>query len=599
MSDEQQSFPNVPHLNAFNVLRKLQNNIRSNIPAMIAQRAMSSFSLQQEPPPANASQVVFVVVYTQNPFAGQPEVREIHAQDIQKGLINSRVQINDSRGVLAMPDDEGNYLYWPGNPEFDQVNAFYYATFTLKMFERYASRQIPWSFPATRITVDPYVGNLANAFYNEQEQLLGFHAFNTNNGELHSTAQSADIVSHETAHAVLDGLRDLYNESFGLGARSFHESFGDMAAILVGLHDDSLIRRLLEWTKGDLKMSTFITEVAEHLTDELLHNQHFSHHTVYLRNAFNTLKAVPFDDLLFETDNPDTQLTREEHNYSRLFTGAFYDILVGVYERFKEHNMPDYVALYRARDVVGQILVAAIESGPLGELTFADMAKAFLATESILYNRKYYAILRYVFDKRGILSRDETDAYYKSLSDLPDIRLPEAINNSLAASIFLERELLPKLNIKPGEELYPLNTYRNAAGYAYMNYFCSRTITLEGEQYKEYNGVTVDIFGGLTLMFDKHNQLRNVCNRPVNDEDVRQIKIIISELIEYDRIAMHLYPSGISLQPNPDALLIPGVPYDKPEGNKLVKYPSIFDEIPNVISNFKDYLESQDTESDS
>ena len=47
---------------SFHVLKKLQEQMRSNIPAMIAQRAMSSFSLQQEPPPDRAFNTVFVVV---------------------------------------------------------------------------------------------------------------------------------------------------------------------------------------------------------------------------------------------------------------------------------------------------------------------------------------------------------------------------------------------------------------------------------------------------------------------------------------------------------------------------------------------------------
>lgn len=597
MSDEQSSFPHDPKQHAYQVLRKLQNNIRSNIPAMIAQRAMSSFSLQQEPPPNDANQSIFVMVYPQNPFVGEAEVRQMSLRDIGENLINSRVQIQDSGDVRAAPDEAGNYLYRPETDEFDQINAFYYATFTLRMFERYAYRQIPWSFPAARISVDPHAGDSGNAFYNEQEQLLGFHTFKTRKGEVHSTAQSADIVSHETAHAVLDGLRDLYNESFSLGTRAFHESFGDIAAILVALHDDSLIRRMLEWTEGDLKMSNFITEVAEHLTDELKHSQEFIKQTIYLRNAFNNLKAVHFDDLPYIPTDPANELSREEHNYSRLFTGTVYDILVGIYERFKEHNMPDFVALCLARDVLGHILVAAVELGPLGELDFSDMAKSFLTAEAVLYGRKYQAILRYVFDKRGILSREETDAHHKSLSNLPDIRLPQTMNNSLATSTFLE-EILPKLNIQPEHQLYPLNAYRNSVGYVYVNYFSSQTIKIQLPQHKDYEGVEVDIFGGLTLMFDKHDQLCSVCYRPSNAEDIRQIRIIIEELINHNKIASNLHPSNAKLETSPDALMIPGIPLDSPEGNKLVKYPVIFDEIPEDISNFKEYLESVDSESD-
>ena len=178
---------------------------------------MSTFTLQPEPAPDVASSTVFVTVYPQNPFVGEPEIRRMLAKEIQPGLTNSRVQVQDSAGVVAEPDNAGHYLYWPGTPEFDQVSAFYYTTFTLRMFERYAHRMIPWSFPTPRITIDPHVGDAANAFYNEQERLLGFHTFDDSAGQKHSTAQSADIVAHEAAHAVLDGLRDLSNESFGWG----------------------------------------------------------------------------------------------------------------------------------------------------------------------------------------------------------------------------------------------------------------------------------------------------------------------------------------------------------------------------------------------
>jgi hypothetical protein len=578
---------------SFQVLKKLQEQLRSNMPAMIAQRSMSSFSLQQEPPPARAYNTIFVVVYPQNPFAGQPEVREMHSEDIQSGLVNSRIQIQDSRGVLALPDDEGNYLYWPNTPEFDQVNAFYFATYTLRMFERYAHRQIPWSFPAARITVNPHVGDLANAFYNEQEQLLGFHTFETSKGETHSTAQSADIVAHETAHAVLDGLRDLWNESFGLGARAFHESFGDMAAILVALHDDSLMRRLLEWTKGNLKMSNFISEVAEQLTDTIIQSQYFKEHTVYLRNGFNTLVNKSFEELNYAPEHPETELGRQEHNYSRLFTGAFYDIWVGIYERFQDHNMPQFVALVRARDVIGHLLIMAIEASPIGELDFADMARAFLTADAVLYNSRYHAILRHVFDKRGILSKAKCDAHRQARASLPDIRLPEAINNALAAAQFLETTILPQLAISPSETLIPLSTYRNAEGYAFLNYFNSQTLILEGAQFKSYEGAGADMFGGLCLMFDKYNRLQSVCYRPVEEEDKRQARLLIAELISYDRIAEQIHPSSKELEPKPDALWIEAVPNDV---SKLVKYPVIFDEMPEDVSDLKDYLEQWESE---
>ncbi len=449
----------------FHRLRRLQEHSRSNIPAMMMQRSMSTFTLQTEPVPDELMGDVSIVVYPQDPFVGEPAVRQVDANDIRPGLVNSRVRIQDSGGGVAQPDTEGNYMYWPGTKEFDQVNSFYYTTFTLRMYERYARRSIPWSFPTPRIMVDPHVGNEANAFYNEQDRLLGFHYFEAQ-GEAVSTATSADIVSHEAAHAILDGLRDLYNESFGLGPASFHESFGDMSAVLVALHDDSLVRRLLEWTKGDLRMDSFITAIAEQMTASLRESgMSAPERTVYLRNALNDLKAIPFDELPYVPDNPEMELGRQVHNYSRLFTGAFYDILAGIYEKLSQ-DMPSHLAVHRARDMVGYMLVSAIELGPVGEFDFSDMARAFLAADAVLYDGRHHGILTEVFGERRILSPAAAADYLKELKDLPNIGLPEALNSALTSALFLEQKVIPALKLPEDIELIPMGAYRNTAGHA-------------------------------------------------------------------------------------------------------------------------------------
>lgn len=577
----------------YNMIRQLQEHIRSNIPAMIAHRALSSFTLSEEETPLQAREQVLVVVYPQDPFVGEPEVRRMSVNDVRDGLINGRVRIDDSRGEAAKPDENGNYMYLPGSIEFDQVNAFYYTTFTLRMYERYARRSIPWSFPAPRISINPHVGNRANAFYDEHEQMLGFHTF-THNGKEHSTAQSADIVSHEAAHAILDGLRDLYNESFGLGTRAFHESFGDITTVLVALHDDSLIRRLLKWTNGNLRMTTFVSEVAERLVDLVQDgDDYLTEHTLYLRNAFNQFIQIEFDDLPFATADP-LELCRQEHNYSRLFSGAFYDVLVGIYEMLKDAGEADYVAIYKARDTIGRIVMTAIEAGPVGELTFADMARSFLSADDILFDGKHIEVIKHVFAERGILSEDDADTHLDYIRNLPDIKLPSSINSWLASAQFLEEDILPALNLDIDDDLTPLSTHRNADGTVFMTYFSSRNLRLYGEQYGKFDGTRVDVMGGLTLMFDDEDHLRSVCYRPVTDEDVRQIRILIAEMIEAGSIVDQLYLSSQETlyREMPQGLFIPdSLPGKLDESEyKLVKYPVIFDEIPEDAPEFEDYL---------
>lgn len=586
----------------YNMMRQLQEQVRSNIPAMIAQRSLSSFTLAEEEVSSQANEQVLVIVYPQDPFVGEPEVRRMNANDIGSGLVNGRVRIDDSRGHVAVPDENGNYMYLPGSVEFDQVNAFYYTTFTLQMYERYAKRSIPWSFPASRIRIDPHVGNDANAFYDEQNHLLGFHTFTYDDREL-STAQSADIVSHEAAHAILDGIRDLYNESFGLGTRAFHESFSDITTVLVALHDDSLIRRLLKWTNGNLRMTTFVSEVAERLVELVQGGEgYLSEHTLYLRNAFNQFEDKPFDELPFTSSNQ-LELSRQEHSYSRLFSGSFYDILVGIYETIKGNGTSDYIALYKARDLVGQLVMMAIEAGPVGEMTFADMARTFLSMDDVLYEGRNNGVIKRVFAKRGILSEAEADEHIADVHNLPDLRLPATINSWLASAQFLENEILPVLGIDANDELTPLSTHRNVDGNVFMTYFSSRNIRLQGEQYGKFAGTQVDVLGGLTLMFDAENRLRNVCYRPVGDEDIRQIRVLIAEMIQMGTIVDHLFITdrdAIQKQ-MPQGLFIldslPGKLHD--EAYKLVKYPVLFDAIPEEPSDFEDYLSEWGEKKDS
>ena len=116
--------------------------------------------------------------------------------------MNVRFQVQDSLSASAQPDSQGNYLFWPGKPEFDQVNSLYYATFTLRMFEGFARHPIPWSFGTERLIINPHAGQGGNAFYSELDHQLGFNGFMDGDTVIQS-AQSADVVSHETAHAVL------------------------------------------------------------------------------------------------------------------------------------------------------------------------------------------------------------------------------------------------------------------------------------------------------------------------------------------------------------------------------------------------------------
>ncbi len=566
----------------FNLLRRLQEQNESDAPVNIAQKAITTFTLQPEPEGQREAGPGFVnvMVYPQDPFVSAPEVRQMTASYINPGLVNTRFQLRDHLAVPAQPDEQGNYMFWPGKPEFDQVNSFYYATFTLRMYERYAQRALPWSFKLDQLMIDPHAGSGGNAYYSELDHLLGFNGFQDGN-DLIQSSQSADIVSHETGHAILDGMRDLYNESFGLGANAFHESFGDMTAVLVALHDDSLIKRFLDWTGGDLRMDNFISTVAEQVTSRLqARGEKIQGRTVYLRNALNKFTDVPFDQLPPSPNNPELELSREKHNYSRLFTGAFYDILVAVYEQMRQVPA-DRIVIHGIRDIVGNLLTTAIELGPVCELTFSDMAQAFLAADNLLYDGKHTDILIKVFDQRKILSSEAAHQYTATLKGLPDIHAPSAVDSSDVALTFLHEQMIPKLNLPSGTIFTPLAAYRNAAGNVFMTYASTRRINLQGAKFLGYNGSHLDVYGGLTLAFDTSNRLRSMCLRLVNDEDVRQIELLTADLIARGQV------TPLTAENTFSAAFDVGDTFNT---ELLLKNPLLIDKLPAYVTDLVSYL---------
>ena len=605
MDDEQTPLHNEQSATAANRLRRLQAHSRTNLPALLTHRALSTFTLHNEPLPQQATERVLVVVYPQDPFVGDPEVRTMSAADIQPGLVNSRVRVDVVGSPSAQPDEDGNYLYWPGDPRFDQVNAFYFTTFTLRMYERYAKRALPWSFPSPRLSIQTDVGDDANAFYSEQDRAIGFHAFELGEQTI-NTAHSADIISHEAAHAVLDGIRDLYNESFGLGPTAFHEAFSDITAMLVALHDDSLIKRMLEWTEGDLHRDNFVSQMAEYLNDVLTNTEELrlQAHNLYLRNAINDFKQVPFEDLEYAPADPAFTLGRQSHNYSRLLTGTFYDVFAALYDRIHNAGTPPHIAIYKARDIAASILIFMLELGPVGEFDFSDLARCALNAESILYDGQYQSILLDVLADRGILSQKDAKAHLKSLAALPALQLPETVNSALASALFLEQTVLPALKLSSTSEFVPLAAYRNASGYAFFTYFANERMTLKGAEYGSYESAGIEIYGGLTLCFDPDGRLRSAYHRPVTETDKQQIGVLTRDLIHAGLITDDFYiqpdtiryqrPKGVILRDNITGFA-DEADKDEGEGGQLIRYPAIFDLFPastqDIVSYFRQMVE--------
>jgi hypothetical protein len=254
-----------------------------------------------------------------------------------------------------------------------------------------------WS-ATPNLTVLPFAGNQLNAFYN-RASLQFFSGNNPVSKRPINAVASTDIVAHELGHAFLDILRpDFWNvQSFEIWA--FHEAFGDINALVLALQHDTLIARILDETKGSPLNSNTVTRMAEEMGQAVFHRKPVGNSPHCIRDISNNFKYANPHRL--PQKGPDEELCAESHNFSRVFSGAWYEILVKIFER-ERTAMGDMLAFKHARDVAYGRLLKAIKNVPNTIRFFDALAKCMIAVEK-MKNNAYTDIMEQVFTDREIL----------------------------------------------------------------------------------------------------------------------------------------------------------------------------------------------------
>lgn len=468
-----------------------------------------------------------VDVYLQDPQVGKTEpdleFDDDCMVDLEPGLADGPtsarfavVDYNVDAETLAPParwdddarhysDDDGEAITraQAGTMQFDQVNAWALLQRALRFFEQPQGlgRPLPWGFDGNRLIVVPHAGYGENAFYDRESKSLQFYYFDRR-GERIYTCRSADIVHHEFGHAVLDGVRPYLYESASVETGAFHESIGDITAILLLMRNNDFRRDLAEKTQGDLTAAAHLSAIAEQFGTEVLDRP-------YLRSARNqlTLQQVADSDV--------------GHHVSQVLTAAIFDLLIElsrVYLEARSKTAAQALAYTILR--VQRMVIQALDFLPPIDVTFRDYALAMLRAHQLanpVDPYDYRDVMLRIFVRRGILGADEAEQLKQAdyLLDRGDWRYfhdVRRIGSSRAAAYRFLDDNRKDLGIPWNADVHVADLYtadkagrqnRRLPQQTVLEYIWREELPLEGEAFGRMKGRMASFPCGGTLVFDE------------------------------------------------------------------------------------------------
>ena len=237
------------------------------------------------------------------------------------------------------------------NPQFHQQMVYAVAMTTIKNFERALGRRILWAPHrwkdpgkggqwheeyVPRLRIYPHTLREANAFYSPIRKALLFGYFPAslvpqNRSPIQGargpvfTCLSQDIIAHETAHAILDGLHPRFTEASNPDVLALHEAFADIVALFQHFSLPEVLRDQIAQTRGDLSTENLLAQLAQ---------QFGQASGLYgaLRDALG--KTDPITKI-WERIKPDPnriETTTEPHDRGSLLVAAVFAAFLAIYQ---------------------------------------------------------------------------------------------------------------------------------------------------------------------------------------------------------------------------------------------------------------------------
>jgi hypothetical protein len=416
------------------------------------------------------------------------------------------------------------------NPYFHQVNVWAVVQRVLEFYQEpwALGRPVPWGFDGNRLLIIPHAGFGENAFYDQRSKSLQFYYFGDQQSPSY-TCLSHDIIAHETGHAILDGVRPMYNQLSSLQTAAFHEFIGDLTAILLALFNND-IRRFVNGRSEVLKDAKVVADLAKEFGIEVEGRD-------YLRTAFNSLKM----------DDPEIKNSLTPHTVSQVMTGAMWEILTMIADKHMAKNekgqkVTPGQALWWAVDRFRRIALQPLDLCPPCDIQLIDYAKAVIHNDILtnpvdeqgyrpamleIFHRRKLCTCAYKVDKElpedcvfyEVMQKEKIKFIYHDI---------EGLSRSRTAAYYYLSDNRKVLHIPMHQDvrvvdLYDTNKYNAAAErqpreivleYAWQEEILLENNPQEKWDFGKWNGKTCNIDCGGTLVFDENGNLLSWFRKP-------------------------------------------------------------------------------------
>lgn len=458
-----------------------------------------------------------------------------------KGDVPEAIEPSASTARFAIPGlpDTGELdALLPGSVAFQASHLSVILSEAYDIWERYFGAPYDWEMGKV-LKVQPRAGRDLNAYY-DREALKFFYTGDEMTKRTTYTCESSDVVAHECGHAILDAHHPDYWSSLHPETGAFHEAFGDITALLTTLQFPTVRERLLKETGGDLRLSSNVTRLAEQLGKALYvaFGKDVSGASS-LRDLVNTFRYQ--ESWKLPGTATATRLSSESHSFSRVFSGAVYQVFVGIYEskRKADAKLSADDALIQAREETGKLMATALVLAPPGDAVFRVIASSMFKAEQQLFAGAYFDLLKKVFSNRRILLVKDADMFKPHTktvgSKTSGVNLGMLSMMGTTAEPMPPQELQNALRLR-GEEMIFARELGRMQDEKVVQYSAQRMIPLKGKQFGPANGAMVPLQGGLTLNVNPTGQVAFSGFYRAGVDDVRAIRDHVSKLAENDRI---------------------------------------------------------------